>query len=351
MKILGVADSFVPEDMFERALAPLSGSASIRIIRLDEDEVFTPSTPSERRIHEYFGHPRQLVDALTDEDVLVVHGAPVTEAVLAASPHLRLVCCARGGAVNVDVDAATERGIPVIIAPGRNADAVADLTLAFMIMLARGIPRAQRYVASTETIGLSTFEGAQFFGHELGGHTLGLVGYGNVGSRVAARARAFGLSIQVHDPYVDAAAIAADGVAARDLEDLVATSDYVSLHVRVTPETRGFFGQRLFGLMKPTAYFLNTARESLVDEMALYEALTSGRIAGAAVDFLKAPPTPTPTPLRLLDNIIVTPHIGGATFEAGYRGVAIVAQQIARFIHGERPAHVLNPAVLAAERR
>jgi D-3-phosphoglycerate dehydrogenase len=304
----------------------------VTVITLDEGQTLVPATASEGRIHEYLGHPRQLVDALTDQEVLVVHGAPVTDAVLDASPHLRLVCCARGGAVNVDMAAATERGITVVVAPGRNADAVADLVLCFMVMLARGIPKAQRYVAATEQIGASNYEGAQFFGHELGGQVLGLIGFGHVGTRVARRALSFGTSVLVHDPYVEPARIEEHGARVAGLEELVSSSDFVSVHVRVTPETRDFFGQALFSLMKPTAYFINTARDSLVDEMALYDALVSGRIAGAALDFLKSPPTPTPIPLRLLPNVVVTPHIGGATYEAGYRGVEIVAKQIESYI-------------------
>jgi D-3-phosphoglycerate dehydrogenase len=351
VKILGVADSFVTRDMFERALSRLAAVADVRVVMLNEDAVLTPSTPSERRIHEYFGHPRQLIAELTDEEVLVVHGAPVTDAVLDASPRLRLVCCVRGGAVNVDVEAATARGIPVIVAPGRNAEAVADLTLAFMVMLARGIPRAQRYVATHEHIGVSNFEGAQFFGHELGAHILGLIGYGRVGARVATRALSFGMSVAVYDPYVERSRIEAPGITVARLEKVVSTSDFVSLHLRATPENRDFFGARLFGLMKPSAFFINTARASLVDEMVLYHALTSGAIAGAALDFLKAPPTPTPTPLRLLENVVVTPHIGGATYEAGYRGVELATRQIERYIARQRVENVLNPAALAAERR
>jgi D-3-phosphoglycerate dehydrogenase len=135
------------------------------------------------------------------------------------------------------------------------------------------------------------------------------------------------------------------------LEEVVSTSDFVSLHLRATPENQDFFGARLFGLMKPSAFFINTARASLVDELALYHALTSGGIAGAALDFLKAPPTPTPTPLRPLENVVVTPHIGGATYEASYRGVELVTRQIERYIARQRVENVLNPAALAAERR
>lgn len=309
---------------------------------LDEEDRLVPTTPSERRIREYAGNPRQLVDALTDEDVLVVHGAPVTDAVLDASSRLKLVCCARGGPVNVDAVAAAERGIPIVTSPGKNAESVADLTLAFMIMLARGISRAQRFLLEGGQLGLSTFEGARFFGHDLGSHVLGLVGYGNVGSRVARRALAFDMVVRVHDPYVEASRIDAPGIVASDLEEVVAMSDFVSLHARATPQNVDFFGASLFARMKPGAYFINTARESLVDEAALYDALASGHIAGAALDVLKGAPDGAISPLRQLENVIVTPHIGGATYETSYRGVDMLARQIERDIAGQRLENVYN---------
>jgi D-3-phosphoglycerate dehydrogenase len=314
----------------------------VRVIALDEEETFVPTTPSERHIREYAGAPRQLVAALSDEEVLVVHGAPVTDAVLDASPRLRLVCCARGGPVNVDAAAATERGILVVISPGKNADSVADLTLAFAIMLARGIPQAQRFLQEGGQLGLSTFEGAQFFGHDLVGHVLGLVGYGNVGSRVATRALAFGMAVMVYDPYVEASRIEAPGITAATLEDLVATSDFVSLHARATPENADLFDTELFARMKRGAYFINTARESLVDEVALYDALAGGHLAGAALDVLKTAPSGTLSPLRGLSNVIITPHIGGATHETSARGVAMLAAQIERYIAGQPLEHVFN---------
>ncbi len=139
MKILAVGDSFVPTRLFETGLASLAAEHQIRFIQLDMDAPFVPMTPSERAIRECAGNPQQLVNALDGDEILLVHGAPVTDAVLDASPNLKLVGVARGGPVNVDLAAASDRGIAVITAPGRNADAVADLTLAYMVMLARGI--------------------------------------------------------------------------------------------------------------------------------------------------------------------------------------------------------------------
>ena len=342
MKILAVGDSFVPTRLFETGLASLAAEHQIRFIQLDMDAPFVPMTPSERAIRECAGNPQQLVNALDGDEILLVHGAPVTDAVLDASPNLKLVGVARGGPVNVDLAAASDRGIAVITAPGRNADAVADLTLAYMVMLARGIMTSVEFVARGGRVGDSAFEGAQFFGHELGGHVLGLVGYGNVGSRVARRALAFGMPLLVYDPYVAADQVESPGIEMADLDELLARSDFVSLHARVTPETVDFFDAKKFGKMKRGAFFINSAREALVDEQALYEALILKHLAGAALDVLKPWPEDTPSPLVSLPNVIITPHIGGATHEAALRGVQILAAQIDRYLAGQPMQYVVD---------
>jgi len=342
LKILAVGDSFVPTRLFETGLASLAAEHQIRFIQLDMDAPFVPMTPSERAIRECAGNPQQLVNALDGDEILLVHGAPVTDAVLDASPNLKLVGVARGGPVNVDLAAASDRGIAVITAPGRNADAVADLTLAYMVMLARGIMTSVEFVTQGGRVGDSAFEGAQFFGHELGGHVLGLVGYGNVGSRVARRALAFGMPVLVYDPYVAADQVESPGIEMADLDELLARSDFVSLHARVTPETVDFFDAKKFGKMKRGAFFINSAREALVDEQALYEALILKHLAGAALDVLKPWPEDTPSPLVSLPNVIITPHIGGATHEAALRGVQILAAQIDRYLAGQPMQHVVD---------
>lgn len=343
MKILAVGDSFIPCHLFEIGLAELMGAGHrVRFIQVGRDASFTPATPSERALKEYEGHPQQLVDALTDEDVLLVHGAPVSEAVLDASPYLKIVGVARGGPVNVDRATADKRGIGLIIAPARNAEAVADLTLTFMVMLARGIMAGADFVRSGGRVGDSTFEGAQFFGHELGGHILGLVGYGNVGARVAKRAFTYGMSILVYDPYVAPAQVEAPGIAMTALEELLARSDFVSLHARATPETNDFFNAHKFSTMKRGAFFINTARETLVDETALYDALAAKHLAGAALDVLKPWPQETLHPLIALPNVIVTPHLGGATHEAALRGVQILAGQLAQYANGQAMRYLVN---------
>src|SRR5258706_10667663 len=201
MKILVVGDSFVPVPVFERGLDGLRADHRLEFLQLDESEELVPKNASELSIREYLGTPAQISARIGDAEILVVHGAPVTEEVLAAAPALRLICCARGGPVNVDVAAASAHHIPLVNTPGKNAESVADQALAFMIMLARSFPRAQRFLIEGGVLGESAYEGARFMGHDLGGHVLGLVGFGNVGSRVQRRAGAFGMRLRVLGPH------------------------------------------------------------------------------------------------------------------------------------------------------
>lgn len=347
MKILVVGDSFVPVPVFKTGLGRLQREHELEFVQLDEGRGQDPQTESQRSIREYLGTPDQLAERVADADILVVHGAPVTAEVLDAGHRLKLVCCARGGPVNVDVAAASARGIPVVNTPGKNADAVADQTIAFMIMLARGFPRAQRFLLDGGRLGESAYEGAQFLGHELAGHVLGLVGFGNVGRRVSRRAIAFGVTVVVYDPYVKVEKF--DGVRQVDsLQELLSGADFVSLHVRASAGTENLIGRDEFSHMKDGSYFVNTARETLVDEDALFAALKSGHIAGAALDVVRSRADHGRHPLLGLDNVIITPHIGGATHETLLRGVTMVAAEIDRFVNHEPMRSVVNKTSIEA---
>ena len=341
MKILVVGDSFVPVPVFERGLAGLRGAHQVEYLQLDESRELMPVTPSEGSIREYLGTPDQLVARIAHAEVLIVHGAPVTAEVLAAAPALKLICCVRGGPVNVDVAAASARHIPLVNTPGKNAESVADQTLAFLIMLARGFPRAQRFLLEGGTLGKSAFEGARFLGHDLVGHALGLVGFGNVGRRVHERAIAFGMRLVVYDPYVRIREPESTEQVST-LAELLAKSDFVSLHLRATAETENLFGAAQFAGMRPASYFVNTARETLVDEAALDAALESGHLAGAALDVVRPRSERGPHPLLRHENVVITPHIGGATHETLLRGVTMVALEIVRFAAGDTLAAVVN---------
>jgi D-3-phosphoglycerate dehydrogenase len=337
MKVLVAGDSFFPAHVFEAGFGFLGEQHQFDFVQVTATHNFEATTPSELRIREFEGAPGELTSRLTDHQVLIVHGAPVTEEVLKTSPHLKLVGCARGGPVNVDVQAARELEITVTTAPGKNAESVADLTLAFAVMLARGLPRAEGFLRAGGRL-TSAFDGAEFFGLDLVGLRLGLVGFGRVGREVCSRALAFGMEVVAYDPLVQAEAISATGSVPVPLAELVQTADIVSLHARQTPDNRHMINASLLQRCKPGAFLINTAREGLVEEPAVVAALEAGRLAGVALDVFE--PDGAFNDLlvcgsSILDKVIVTPHIGGATQQTLQRGVQMMAGEIDRFSRGE----------------
>ena len=330
------------------AFSDLAVTQEVTFADVVDEPDFVPATPSELRIKEYQGSPRQVIAALDRHSVLVVQGAPVSEGVLEADPDLRLICCARGGPVNVDVAAATARGIPVVITPGKNADAVAELTIAFLVMLARRLPEVMRHVEGGGEFAHDNYEGARWFGHDLAGMVLGLVGYGQVGQRVAVRAAAFGMRVVVSDPFVAPDLMVASGVEAVDLQTLLGLSDFVSLHARASATNAHLIGPQEVARMKAGAFLVNTARQSLVDEAALIAGLRSGRLAGIAVDLVSPSPETGRHPLLNFPNVIITTHIGGATYETLRHGGEMAAAEIERLLRGEPLVNVADRAVLPA---
>jgi D-3-phosphoglycerate dehydrogenase len=340
VRVLLVGDAYMPASVFTGAFTGLGGAVTVSELQIDGSDAAPPRTESERGLREYAGDPADVAAAVPGHDVLVVHGAPVSAEVLDAAP-LRLVCCARGGPVNVDVAAATVRGIPVTSAPGRNAEAVAELTLAFALMLIRGVPAASRHLLDGGSHADSTFEGRQFIGREAASMTLGLVGLGNVGREVAIRARPLGFTVLAYDP-APPDIIPAD-VHLVALDDLLSRSDIVSVHARATPGNRHLLGAAAFARMPRGSFFINTARESLVEEDALARALASGALAGAALDVAEPRPAGDRHPLLEARNVIITPHIGGATHETLRRGAVMSAAAVAALVSGRVPDHLVNP--------
>jgi D-3-phosphoglycerate dehydrogenase len=342
--VLAVGDTYMPADVFTAALAGLGSAVTVTELQIAGTETAPPRTDSERALREYVGDPADIAAAVADHEVLVVHGAPVTAEVLDSAP-LRLVCCARGGPVNVDVAAASARGVLVTNAPGRNAEAVAELTIAFALMLLHGVPASARYLVNGGQLAGSTYEGSPFIGGEAAGTTLGLVGLGNVGREVAARGRVLGFTVLGYDPAPPGSL--PPGVTMVALDDLLRRSELVSLHARATADNRHMFGAAAFACMPRGAFFINTARESLVDEDALAGALASGTLAGAALDVVERRPAGQRHPLLDLPNVIITPHIGGATRETLRRGAEMAAVAVASVLGGSAPDHLVNPEVFA----
>jgi D-3-phosphoglycerate dehydrogenase / 2-oxoglutarate reductase len=347
VRVLVAGDAYMPAGIFTAALAGLGDAIAVTELQIATTAAAPPRTDSGRTLREYVGDPADLAAAVAGHQVLVVHGAPVTAEVLDAA-QLRLVCCARGGPVNVDVAAASARGIPVAGAPGRNAEAVAELTVAFALMLIRGVPAAARYLIDGGRHADSVYEGREFIGGEAPGVTLGLVGLGNVGRQVAARGRALGFPVLGYDPAPPAVVPA--GVALVGFEELLSRSGIISVHARATPDNRHLLGAAAFARMRPGTFFINTARESLVDEDALAAALAAGTLAGAALDVVERRPAGDRHPLLELPNVIITPHIGGATHQTLRRGAEMAAAAVARLLSGQVPDHLVNPEILARKK-
>ncbi|WP_432036315.1 NAD(P)-dependent oxidoreductase [Streptomyces cucumeris] len=339
MRVLVVGDHFIPAARYIEALAevssrdtgpdtgPVHGIGPVRDITWSgtKAEQHAAQQEMELRGPDAVPVPGEIVEAVGDTEVLAVHFAPVSARVLRAAPELRAVCVARTGLENVDVAAATERGVAVVPVHGRNASAVAELALGLMLSEARDIARAD---ASVKAGGWRKDFGGP--GDEVGGGTVGMLGMGHVGRELADRLRGFGVRLLVHDPYVPDAVLEHHGAErAADLDTVFRESDAVHVLARLTPETERFIGPEQFALMKPTAYFFNTARSRLVDTGALYAVLASGRIAGAGLDVHDEEPLPADSPWRTLDNVTLTTHYGGDTVTTNERSARLVAGAVA----------------------
>ncbi|MEV0996377.1 2-hydroxyacid dehydrogenase [Nonomuraea sp. NPDC050202] len=276
----------------------------------------------------------ELIEALRGVEVCVTQMAPLTKRVLDASPDLRLFCVSRGGPVNANLEAAARAGVAVTFAPGRNAVATAEHTLAMLLAATRRIPQTHADLAAGVWRGdYYTYDNV---GPELEGNTVGLVGYGAIGRRVARMLEGFGANVLVHDPYV----AAPNSVG---LPELLERSLFVSLHARATPETAGLIGATEIAAMPKGSVLVNCARGALLDYDALCDALDSGHLFGAAMDVFPEEPIPQGSRLLTTPNLVMTPHLAGASKETAMKAAAIVAADVARYVRGEPLAHVATP--------
>lgn len=292
----------------------------------------------------------ELVALIPDTALLIVEVEPITAKVIAAAQRLEVIAVCRSQPVNVDVAAATAQGIPVLATPARNADSVADFALGLLMAVGRNICRADRHLREQGWHVGGEIPYFHFRGPELAGQTLGLVGCGNIGQRLARRARALGMSVLAYDPYLTQEKL---GDLARlvSLGDVLDQADFLSLHVPVTDEAEKMIGTAEISRMKPTAYLINTARAAVVDEAALYDALRERRIAGAALDVFWQEPLPAGSPWLALDNVVLTPHLAGAADEVKVHHSAMIIEDVRTLLSGGCPARLVNPDALRASSR
>jgi D-3-phosphoglycerate dehydrogenase len=265
-----------------------------------------------------------------DADGLIVGADPVTRGVLEGAGRLRIVAKHGAGVDNIDLPAAAARRVAVTYAPGGNARSVAEMALALLLALSRGIPRADARMRARRW--------EHTLGREVAGQTLGILGLGRIGRQTAVLARALGMEVLAYDIAQDQAFAQAQGVSYESLRTVLERSDAVCVHVPLTPETRGLLGAEQLSWMRREAVLINVARGGVVDESALAAALREGRLAGAAVDVFAQEP-PWNSPLLDLENVVLTPHMAHSTAEALERVDLMIAQDVAAVLHGEEPAN------------
>ncbi len=288
--------------------------------------------------------PKEYAAHLAGADALLVRSAvQVTHEVLAQAPRRGVRGRAGGGGDNVDLDAATEAGVLVMNTPGGNAVSVAEHTLALMLAMARHIPQAN---VSTRA---GKWEKKKFLGNELRGKTLGIVGLGSIGREVVRRARAFEMRVVAHDPYVTSKLAHDLGIELAGLDALYAASDYISLHVALTPEAQGMLSRAAFARMKDGVRIVNCARGELVDECALAEAIACGKVADAALDVFACEPVAAGHPLFASEAVLATPHIGGSTGEAQEIVGLRIAEQVLEYLTSGVAIHAVNMPALTPE--
>ena len=275
----------------------------------------------------------QGIEVAKDADVLIVGLQRITGRVLDAATRLKVIGRCGVGLDNIDLKAAGARGIPVVYTPGANAQTVADLTLGLLLALARKIPQADRMTRGGQW--------KRIMGNDLWGKTLGICGLGQIGFNVAKRAKGFDMNVIAYDLFENPSLAGELGIRYKSKAEILGESDFITLHLPLTPETRGFIGIDDLRAMNKSAILVNTSRGGIVDEKALYTALKEGEIAGAALDVFEHEP-PGKTPLVELDNFIGTPHIGGITTEALGRIGMTVARDIVSILKGQKPKFPAN---------
>jgi D-3-phosphoglycerate dehydrogenase len=343
-RILVAGDHFILPSIFADAIRAEVQTA----IEFREYQSPWPGAPFGKigEVTEASGSEDEIIQALQGVIIYVANHAPLTKKVLESCPDLKLAVIARGGPTNANITAATQYGVLVCNAPGRNAAATAEHTMSLILAVLRRIPESHVALAQAEWRG--DYYEYDKCGLELEDSTGGLIGYGAIGSRVARMLRGFGCHVLVYDPYVKPETLGAlaQGV---ELDELLSGSRIVSLHARATPETRGMIGRKQLAAMPAGSVLINCARGTLVDYDAVCDALDSGHLWGAGFDVFPEEPIPADSRLLTTPHIVMTPHIAGASKQTAEKAARIAAGEVRHFLCGEPLEHCLNPEAAAGK--
>ena len=339
MKISIYGDRFMKSEIFEDVIKK---KLSDHVISFTKKDVEWPDGPFHNdygkghfsNIKEYFGNEDDVINTVKDNEILITDLAPITENIINKIPNLKFIGVSRGGPVNIDIEACKKNNITVVNAPGRNASAVAEFTIASILSETRLVTKGHQSMVNGEWRGdLYRFD---ITGRELSELTIGLVGYSHIGKRVRNLLLPFGCKIIFSDPFVEEDEIDKKNDIERvTKEDLILRSDVISIHARVTKETEKFFSENEFSKMKKGSYFINTARGPLVDYEALLKYLKSQHLGGAALDTFDIEPLPKDHPLRRLNNVTLSPHIAGASIKTVHYAAEVIAEDLKNYLENK----------------
>ncbi len=345
-KIILLVDSSLT---YDKVMAPDAQEILDRLCALDAEVVYVEDQKGWTRAQfveyasrvekvgpEEFEPNPELLEQVIDADVVLANFAPVGKAVIDAAEKLKLIGVTRSGAENINIEAAKKAGVHVAVAPGRLVEPVSYYTIGMMIAESRNIARMS--ITANNGEWLDTAQNASYI-RSLKGQTVGIIGFGIIGRRVAEKLRAFGCKIVAYDPFLPDQVFAQEDARKVELAELMEVSDFVSVHARLTKDTEGLVSAEMIAKMKPHAFFVNTARAGLVDMDALVEALATHKIGGAALDVFIEEPIPEGHPILALDNVTLTPHRAGYCSNLAALSLDIIVSDVERLLKGEPLAH------------
>ncbi len=338
MKICGVGDLFIPAEYIRKGFD--KNGLAIDVFDWDTgtfEKLQEINLQIEQNGSEAYEMPEPLLQKIEEAEILITQFCPIGKKVIDRCKKLKAIGVLRGGYENVNLEYARQKNISIFNTPGRNADAVADFTVGAIICEARNIARGHYGIKNGEWIREYPNSGMI---PDLPGRTVGLIGFGEIGRKVAKRLHGFDMDIIVYDPFCKTFP---EGVRSVPLQELFSTSDFVSLHARLTPQNRHLVNTDMLARMKPTAYLINTSRAGLVDEAALHDALKQKQIAGAFLDVFEDEPPGKDHPLVRLENVTLTPHMAGGSNDAFLNSPVRLAAELVKFLRNE-PCRGLIPA-------